>query len=171
MKNILFSLLFIGGFGAYSLYAVNQSHADAAPATLAQNIASADTSIASTNTATAQSVSAPPVSRPIIPVPPAAPKPRGQYIDGSYTGSVADAYYGNVQVRATVAGGKLTKVTFLQYPNDRSTSVSINRQATPLLAQEAIQAQSAKVDGVSGASDTSAAFVQSLASALAKAKA
>ncbi len=102
------------------------------------------------------------------PLPP--PKPKGQYQDGSYTGSVADAYYGLVQVQAVVSGGKLTDVRFLQYPSDRSTSRYINGQAMPLLIQEAIQVQSAQVDGVSGASDTSAAFMQSLGSALAQAK-
>ncbi|HTR18501.1 MAG TPA: FMN-binding protein [Candidatus Paceibacterota bacterium] len=104
------------------------------------------------------------------PTPTPTPKPQGQYIDGSYTGSVADAYYGNVQVQATVSGGKLIDVTFLQYPNDRGTSRYINGQAMPLLVQEAIQAQSANVSGVSGASDTSAAFRQSLGAALAQAK-
>jgi len=104
------------------------------------------------------------------PTPTPTPKPKGQYADGSYTGAAADAYYGLVQVRATIAGGKLTAVDFLQYPNDRRTSVEINSQAMPLLKQEAIQAQSANVSGVSGASDTSAAFVQSLGDALAQAK-
>ena len=99
-----------------------------------------------------------------------APKPQGQYVDGSYTGSVADAYYGNVQVEATISGGKLAAVKFLQYPSDRSTSRYINSQAMPLLEQEAISAQSANVSGVSGATDTSQAFVESLGSALSKAK-
>lgn len=92
------------------------------------------------------------------------------YKDGQYTGSVADAYYGNVQVQVTIAGGKLTKVNFLQYPSDRSTSRAINSQAVPYLQQEAIQAQSAQVDTVSGATYTSEAFVQSLGSALSQAK-
>lgn len=105
-----------------------------------------------------------PVQTPVI------TKPKGLYADGSYTGSVADAYYGLVQVRATISGGKLTDVQFLQYPNDRSTSREINSQAMPLLKQEAIAAQSARVDGVSGATDTSAAFVESLGVALGKAK-
>lgn len=94
---------------------------------------------------------------------------QGQYKNGTYTGSVADAFYGNVQVRVSISGGKLTDVQFLQYPNDRSTSIAINTQAMPYLKQEALQAQSANVQGVSGASDTSAAFQQSLASALAQA--
>ena len=105
------------------------------------------------------------------PPPTPAPKPKGQYVDGTYTGSVADAYYGNIQVEATVSGGKLTNVTFLQYPSDRSTSRYINSQAMPLLRQEAISAQSANVDGVSGATDSSQAFIESLSSALAQAKA
>ncbi len=90
----------------------------------------------------------------------------GTYKDGTYTGSVADAFYGNIQVQAIIKGGKITDVKFLQYPNDRPNSVAINQQAMPYLKQEALQAQSANVDGVSGATDTSQAFVQSLSSAL-----
>lgn len=93
----------------------------------------------------------------------------GQYADGTYTGSVANAYYGSVQVQATVSGGALTDVIFLQYPNDRRTSQQINAIATRYLTQEAISAQSANVATVSGASDTSAAFRESLASALSQA--
>jgi uncharacterized protein with FMN-binding domain len=105
-----------------------------------------------------------------VATPPPVTKPKGQYVDGTYTGSAADAYYGTVQVKATIQGGKLTDVTFLQYPNDRSTSRYINSQAMPQLKSEAIQAQSANVSGVSGASDTSQAFIQSLGDALAQAK-
>lgn len=94
----------------------------------------------------------------------------GQYADGSYTGPVVDAYYGLVQVRATVAGGKLTGITFLQYPNDRDTSLEISHAAIPYLTQEAIAAQSAKVDIISGATDTSIAFQKSLGSALIEAQ-
>lgn len=94
-----------------------------------------------------------------------------KYKDGSYTGSVADAYYGNVQVKAVISGGKLSDVVFLSYPNDRQNSVRINTYATPLLKSEAISAQSANVDAVSGASFTSKAFKESLSSALLQAKA
>lgn len=104
------------------------------------------------------------------PAPVPAPKPAGMYRDGSYTGSVADAYYGNVQVQVTVSGGKITNVRFLDYPQDRGTSIEINSQAMPYLISEAIQAQSANVNVVSGATATSGAFQQSLASALAQAK-
>ncbi len=98
-------------------------------------------------------------------------KSNGTYKDGSYTGSVADAQWGNIQVKAIIQGGKLTDVQFLQAPNDRNRSVHINQDADPQLASEAIQAQSAQVDVVSGATDSSEAFIQSLSDALAQAKA
>ena len=94
----------------------------------------------------------------------------GTYKDGTYTGSAVDAFYGTIQVQAVVQNGKLTDVQFLQYPNDRSRSIAINTAAMPMLKQEAIQAQSASVDIVSGATDSSQAFAQSLASALSQAK-
>ncbi len=94
----------------------------------------------------------------------------GKYKNGTYTGSVADAFYGNLQVQAVISGGRITDVIFLQYPNDNSTSQYVNSQADPMLKQEAIQAQSAQVDIISGASASSGAFQQSLADALAQAK-
>jgi uncharacterized protein with FMN-binding domain len=115
--------------------------------------------------------STPPATPTPTPAPTPAPtKPQGQYADGTYTGSLADAYYGYVKVQAVIQGGKLVTVNFLQYPNDRGTSRYINGQAMPLLEREAIQAQSANVSGVSGATDTSIAFRQSLGDALAQAK-
>jgi uncharacterized protein with FMN-binding domain len=102
---------------------------------------------------------------------PAVATPAGAYKDGQFTGSVADAYYGNVQIKVTISGGKLTTVDFLQYPKDRATSERINTQAIPYLQQEAITAQSAKIDGVSGATYTSQAFVESLSAALSSAHA
>lgn len=93
----------------------------------------------------------------------------GQYKDGTYTGSVEDAYYGNVQVQVNISGGKISDVAFLQYPNDNGTSRFINSQAIPYLKQETLQAQSANVNIISGASDTSMAFQQSLSNALSQA--
>jgi len=97
--------------------------------------------------------------------------PGALFKDGSYTGSVADAQWGYVQVKAVIQGGKIADVPFLQYPNDRSRSININAYADPALTSEAIQAQSAQVDIVTGATDTSEAFMQSLADALARARA
>lgn len=104
------------------------------------------------------------------PAPTATPKPKGQYVDGTYTGSSVDVYYGNVQIGATISGGKLVDVSFLQYPSDRSHSMDLSNYALPILKQEAIQAQNANVDAVSGASETSKGFQESLADALSQAK-
>lgn len=106
---------------------------------------------------------------PTNPPPPTA-TPSGMYRDGEYTGPVIDAYYGLVQVKAVVQGGKITSVQFLQYPNDRRTSQRINSIAMPYLQQEAVQSQSAYVNLISGATLTSEGFVQSLQYALKKAK-
>jgi uncharacterized protein with FMN-binding domain len=92
-----------------------------------------------------------------------------RYKDGKYIGTVTDAFYGNIQVQVTISAGKIAAIDFLQYPNDRPESTSINMQAMPLLRQEAIKAQGSQVDGVSGATDTSQAFQESLSAALAKA--
>ena len=115
-----------------------------------------------------------PVHTKVTPVVPVAPKPTpvkvitntGMYKDGQYTGVSADAYYGNIQVEATISGGRLTDVQFLDHPQDRGTSIRINNRAMPILRQEAIQAQSGNVSIVSGATDSSGAFRQSMTSAL-----
>ena len=139
-------------------------------ATPTQAPSQAPTSAAIPTTVSVQksSVVITPTPIPVTPTP--VPTQAGQYKNGTYTGSVQDAFYGNVQVQAVISGGQITDVIFLQYPNDNNTSRNINSQAMPLLKQEAIQAQSANVSGVSGASATSPAFKQSLADALSQAK-
>jgi uncharacterized protein with FMN-binding domain len=106
----------------------------------------------------------------VIPTSIPTPTSVGLYKNGTYTGSVQDAFYGYVQVQAVISSGKISDVLFLQYPNDNRTSQFINNQALPMLKQEAISAQSATVNMISGASATSPAFQASLADALAQAK-
>ncbi len=154
-----------------AIYAVWQSAiAQPAPA-----VAAPSTQTVTATTPTTPVASAPPPTPSPTPtptsVPTPTPKPTGQYVDGTYTGPAEDAYFGTVQVEAIISGGKLADVKFLQYPNDRGTSREINAQAMPQLTSEAVQAQSAQVNGVSSASQTSAAFIKSLSSALAQAKA
>lgn len=95
----------------------------------------------------------------------------GQYRDGTYTGSQADAQWGFIQVKAVISQGKITDVQFLEFPADRSRSRYINNIADPELTNEAIAAQSAQVDIITGATDSSEAFMQSLADALSQASA
>jgi uncharacterized protein with FMN-binding domain len=86
------------------------------------------------------------------------------------TGAVAQTQYGAVQVRLTVSNGKITKAEAVQAPkggtSDQKTALSV-----PKLNQEAVTAQSANIDSVSGATYTSGGYKQSLQSALDKVKA
>ncbi|MGX1543634.1 FMN-binding protein [Streptomyces adustus] len=89
---------------------------------------------------------------------------------GTVTGRVAQTQYGPVQVRLTVSGGKITKAEAVQAPSG-GTSTQKTELAVPKLNQEAVAAQSADIDAVSGATYTSAGYKQSLQSALDQAKA
>ncbi len=87
-------------------------------------------------------------------------------VSGRFVGSAVQTQYGVVQVAVTVADGKITKVTFPQLTAYDQQSAYINGQAAPILVQETMSAQSARIDTVSGASYTSAGYLQSLQSAL-----
>lgn len=82
------------------------------------------------------------------------------------SGTTINTPYGPVQVRATVQNGKLTDVTPLQLPNDNPTSQQIASYAAPTLRSEALNAGSAHINIVSGATYTSEGYAQSLQSAL-----
>ena len=89
--------------------------------------------------------------------------------NGAFTGQVFDAYYGEVQVQANISSGCVASIDVLQYPAERRTSRRINDQALPLLQSEVIQAQSGKIDIITGATLTSRAYIRSLRDALAQA--
>ena len=66
-------------------------------------------------TATSNPTTAPITTTPKPTSPPTtAPVNSGKYKNGTYTGSVADAYYGNVQVQAVVSGATDTSMAFIQ---------------------------------------------------------
>jgi uncharacterized protein with FMN-binding domain len=95
-----------------------------------------------------------------------APQPSGA-TDGTYTGDAVTIRYGTVQVKITVQGGKIVDAQAVQAPtgsNDRYT-----QKAVPVLREQTIAAQSANIQGVSGASFTAYGWYTSLASAIAKA--
>ncbi|CAM4032999.1 FMN-binding protein [Kibdelosporangium persicum] len=76
-------------------------------------------------------------------------------------GSAERNRHGVVQVQVTFTGQKITDVTFLQLPNSGPS-----RMAGPRLVQETLQAQSADVETVSGATQTSESYIKSLQSAI-----
>jgi uncharacterized protein with FMN-binding domain len=82
------------------------------------------------------------------------------------TGRVATTVYGPVQVQLIVRNNEIVKVAILQQPTNTIHDIQIGQFAFPELISETLKAQSAKVDAVSGASYTSAGYIQSLQSAL-----
>ncbi len=94
-----------------------------------------------------------------------------KYKDGTYTGLVGSAsQYGNIQVKVIITGGKITDIQYLQFPTGGGHTAEITALAQPALKQEAIAAQSANIDVVSGATQDTEGFIQSLQSALDQAK-
>ncbi|MDJ0337684.1 FMN-binding protein [Cryobacterium sp. PH31-O1] len=85
---------------------------------------------------------------------------------GTFTGSVVQTQFGNMQVSVTIANGAITEVTPLQLTNRGGRSVAISNQAAPILRSEVLAAQSASVQNVSGATYTTDGYLRSLQSAL-----
>jgi uncharacterized protein with FMN-binding domain len=95
------------------------------------------------------------------------PRAAGQH---SSVGAGVNYYYGVLSVKVTVSGGKIVKVGIASLDDGGNPrSQYIDQQSIPILEQEVMKAQSAHIQGVSGASYTSAGFDQSLQSALHKA--
>ena len=88
------------------------------------------------------------------------------YRDGTYTGDVISTRYGDVEVQVTIAGGTITDVTALELPSGDRRTNQISSQAEPILRDEALTAQSAEIDLLSGATYTSTGYERSLQAAL-----
>jgi len=87
--------------------------------------------------------------------------------DGTFTGPTIFVNYGNVQVRITVSNGKITDAVAVKAPNGRNDRYT--NMAIPILKQQTLHAQSANIQGASGASYTSYGWFKSLQGALADA--
>ena len=81
-------------------------------------------------------------------------------------GQIIQTQFGDTQVQVTVDGGRIVDVTPMQLPYDRQRSAQISQIVAPMLHDEVLQAQSAQIDLISGATYTSEAYAQSLQSAL-----
>lgn len=110
------------------------------------------------------------VSGPLTSTPPAAgatpaPTKAASKGSGTFTGVAVQYPFGQVQVQITLVAGKITDVVALQLP-DHGRSGFISQSVAPILQGEALSAQSANIDTVSGATYTSEAYAQSLQSAI-----
>jgi uncharacterized protein with FMN-binding domain len=91
---------------------------------------------------------------------------RGSSTKVTYKGPMVENPYGPVQVAVTEEGGKIVDVKALQLPTEHARSQEISEQVAPMLRTEALQAQSAEINVVSGATYTSESFASSLQAAL-----
>ena len=82
------------------------------------------------------------------------------------TGQTVQTRWGPVQVSITVSDSEVTAVDVVQAPSGNPRDVAINDRAVPVLTQETLDAQSADIDSVSGATVTSDGYTASLQSAL-----
>jgi uncharacterized protein with FMN-binding domain len=158
MKKYIIAGVLVVAFVAYVIFA--NTNKSAAPMT-AENNPSGGTPAAGSSSTTGGDNGTPPTG--------AGTGGASTYKDGIYTGTVADAFYGNLQVAVTISGGKITDVTFPQYPNEAGHTAELSQMVMPELKAEAIAAQSANVQIISGATQDTQAFQQSLASALTQA--
>lgn len=119
--------------------------------------ASPTTSTGTSGTTSSGSGSAPTVT--------ATPPPTAATAASTVTGSTVRTRYGDVAVQITVEAGQITDIQAVALPA-RGRSGEISNYVAPILASEALQAQSANIDIVSGATYTSVAYAKSLQSAL-----
>jgi len=105
---------------------------------------------------------------PGAPAPTSAPAPTqaARGASGTFTGQAVATRYGVVQVQVSVSSGKVTNVQALELPGDRRLSAQISAYVGPILRDEALQAQNAQIDTITGASYTSEGYRESLQSAL-----
>ena len=174
---VTFVLYALENRGTNALTSVSSTNITAPPpssATVAQGDTSPNTATASPTdipaaTAPGAAASPPTAAATATGQPPALTNASG-YRDGTYTGPEIDIRWGYVKVQTIIQGGQITNVQVVEYPTERRTSARINSIAVPDLQQEAIQAQSANVNIITGATLTSEGFQISLQAALTQAK-
>ena len=97
--------------------------------------------------------------------PVAAPVAAGA-ANGTYTGASVNTRFGSVQVAVTISGGTITDVAALHLTDADGRSVQISNRAAPILHDEVLASQSAKVSSVGGATYTTQGYLSSVQSAL-----
>lgn len=171
MRRILFTLM--STFAAAVLlfgYRTSTPH----PASVATKTVAAGSGGSSAGTGTTTTPAAPKISPTTAAGPgtaaaPTTSTPTTASTPTTVSGQAVQTRWGPVQVQITVASRRITDVMVLQQPSGNDRDARINAVALPVLKQETLQAQSAQIDSVSGATYTSDGYLGSLQSALAAA--
>lgn len=155
--------LSLAGAATVLIGSVEIGQAVAHPGEQASAAAPAGSSGSSTSTSTAPSSAA---SSGAASSAPSTSQPSSGGGSGAFTGATEETPFGPMQVEAVVSNGRLTDVKALQVTDLGFRSQQISAYADPILRQEALSAQSASIDSVSGATYTSEGYMASLQSAL-----
>ncbi|MDT6980582.1 FMN-binding protein [Levilactobacillus zymae] len=153
MKKIIPGILSVAVAGAVALdgyWLFVKDHVTAATGNQVQSSASSSSATSSSQASSANTRTA----------------TSGTYKNGTYTGKATSTQWGDVQVQAVIKNGKITTINVLEYPNDNQHDKQINSQVLPTYKAEALKKQSAKIQLVSGASETYKGFTGSLQNAL-----
>mgnify|MGYP007031614995 CR=1 FL=1 len=156
----------IGTTGTGSSASASSSSSSSAPTKSAKPVATKKATVKPTATNSATATTQPTATATPTPVATTAPV-TSTVKDGTFTGPSVNVNYGNVQVMITVSNGKITDAVAVKAPkgkNDRYTNMAV-----PILKQQTLQAQSANIQGASGASYTSYGWFKSLQGAMAQA--
>ncbi len=154
----------MAGTGATSSASASSSSSASATATTKATAAATKSAKPSNNSAATAATTAPATTAPAATAPAAASTKK---VNGTFTGPSVNVNYGNVQVKITVVDGRITDAVAVKAPsgkNDRYTNMAV-----PVLKAQTLAAQSANIQGVSGASYTSYGWYTSLQGALAQA--
>ncbi|WP_020520869.1 FMN-binding protein [Catelliglobosispora koreensis] len=115
----------------------------------------------------ATTVTAPSPPPAIVATAPAPTTSQGTTLDnGTFDGTLVQTTQGPVQVRITVANGRIVDVNAIVFPNDSVRHQQVSSYALPSLREAVLNAQSAEIDTVSGATDTSFGYLESLQAAI-----
>ncbi len=154
----------IAGSGVTSTASASSSSSNTAVATTKATATKSSKPVATKKPAKGNTATtAPAADAPATQAPAAAPAA----ISGTFTGPSVNVNYGNVQVKITVVNGRITDAVAVKAPtgkNDRYTNMAV-----PILKAQTLKAQSANIQGASGASYTSYGWFTSLQGALAQA--
>jgi len=164
---ILGTVVGLAGILSFNSTAVNLSLGSLSAVTVPPSRSTSTTAPATTTTAVPRSGgSTPPTTTTVPPTTTTTAAPSASH---SATGVLSNYSYGVLSVKVTVAGTKITNVSIASIDDGGNPrSAYIDQASIPILEQQALTAQSASIQGVSGASYTTAGFDQSLQSALSK---
>jgi uncharacterized protein with FMN-binding domain len=94
---------------------------------------------------------------------------KGAFHDGTWVSDVIPTNWGPIQVEMLVENGRITDVASIQYPQSRSRSLQISRASLPNYAEQVVSMQNARVNSISGATQTAQGFQQAVQTAIQKA--